>query len=66
MITASHPGRDGLVSVVDLLTKGKTYRRDIDHLVLLVPMEDNQSNRGEDVKLWKEVTEKKRSRSPPF
>ena len=49
VITTVHPGRNGLVHVVDLRARGKTYRRFTDCLVLLVPADQDRDDRGEDV-----------------
>ena len=49
VITTVHPGRDGLIGMVDLRARGKTYRRSTDRLVLLVPADQDRHDRGEDV-----------------
>ena len=49
VITTVHPGCNGLVHVVDLRARGKTYRRSTDRLVLLVPADQDRDDRGEDV-----------------
>ena len=46
IITETHPGRDGVVRVVDLRIRGHTYRRSVDRLVLLLPVK-TEGDRGE-------------------
>ena len=46
IITETHPGRDGVVRVVDLRIRGHTYKRSVDRLVLLLPVK-TEGDRGE-------------------
>ena len=51
-IVKEYPGSDGLVRVVDILSKGKTYRRPIAKLIRLLAEEvlDTSFPKGEDVR----------------
>ena len=45
-VVATHPGKDKLTRVVEIFHSGKTYRRPIHKLVLLVPAKDQEDVRA--------------------
>ncbi len=49
-ITATHQGDDGIVRVVDVLLRGKEYRRSTNRLILLLEEDIGASSPPEDVR----------------
>ena len=50
IVTRVYPGKDRLVRVVNIRTRGKTYKHATDRLVLLLPAGDDGGDRWEHVR----------------